>query len=115
MTLHKMMNQLGRGMSLSNTYLNYMRVLSKEEVEGIKKIHEKREKEMIKKLAELEHEQWCFWSKDIASTGLNDLRLERWKKLWIPYNELPEEMKREDRLWAERVLKVFRRERNERI
>ena len=32
-------------------------------------------------------------------------RLERWESLWIPYEELSEEMKESDRVYAERVLK----------
>jgi hypothetical protein len=64
-------------------------------------------KNLIEDLAELEHEQWIFWSKDIASKEkLSPERLERWKKLWIPYKDLTEEQKEQDRVWARKVLEV---------
>lgn len=62
----------------------------------------------IERLAALEHEQWVKWSKDIASKEkLSPERLERWKALWIPYNELSEEMREHDRKWARRVLIII--------
>ena len=88
------------------------------------------EKGLLERLAELAHEQWVEWSKSIAESiqrlidlnrtgGLNidavrlltnELgRLERWEKLWIPYNELSEEMKEEDRKYARKVLKELQK------
>ena len=63
---------------------------------------------LIEKLAYLEHEQWMAWSKDIASKELlTNKRLERWKKLWVPFYELSEEMKEKDRAWAKKVLEIL--------
>lgn len=60
---------------------------------------------LLEKLAELEHEQWIAWSKDIASKEkLSPERLKRWKSLWVPYKELSEEMKEFDREWARKVI-----------
>lgn len=60
--------------------------------------------EMVKELAELEHEQWVSWSKSIAKTeNLSALRVERWRKLWKPYSQLSEEEKEQDRKWARKV------------
>ncbi len=58
-------------------------------------------------LAELEHEQWIAWSKDIASTEIiTPARIERWRALWKPYSELTEKEKDMDREWADRVLEI---------
>lgn len=34
-------------------------------------------------------------------------KLERWESLWIPYEELSEEMKEEDRTYARKILKLI--------
>jgi hypothetical protein len=66
------------------------------------------DKNLLEALAELEHEQWIFWSRNIADTEtITEQRLERWKKLWIPYQQLTEEQKAADRLWAGKVLKII--------
>ena len=63
--------------------------------------------DLIEKLAELEHEQWIYWSKNIAETEqIASNRLERWKNLWCPYSELTEEQKEQDREWARKVLQI---------
>jgi hypothetical protein len=54
-------------------------------------------------LAELEHEQWIKWSQAIAPE-VSQERQERWAKLWIPYPELTEEQKDQDRVWADKSL-----------
>lgn len=59
----------------------------------------------LDRLAEIEHEQWMEWSKAVASE-VSDKRRARWEKLWVPYSELSEEMKEEDRKYARKVLKV---------
>ena len=56
-------------------------------------------------IAELEHEQWIAWSKNIAETdNISIERAERWAKLWIPYSELTEDQKDQDRIWADKIL-----------
>jgi len=60
---------------------------------------------LLEKLSAIEHEQWIEWSKEISRTEpISDARLNRWKKLWIPYSELPEEMKEHDRKWANKII-----------
>lgn len=62
-------------------------------------------KAKINRLAELEHEQWMEWSKEIASKEkLSKERLTRWKKLWVPYKDLTELEKEADRAWARRLV-----------
>ena len=70
---------------------------------------EPQKNEMNKKiregLAELEHDQWVAWSRSLAiAEDLSPERLERWGKLWIPYAELTEEQKDQDRIWADKQL-----------
>ncbi|TPG88139.1 hypothetical protein EEL32_10270 [Brevibacillus laterosporus] len=63
-------------------------------------------KEIIEKLADLEHEQWIKWSKSVAHEVLPERR-ERWQAYWIPYSDLSEEIKEQDRVWARKVLEVI--------
>lgn len=56
-------------------------------------------------LAALEHEQWMTWSKSLAAAEpLSEERVERWRRLWVPYADLSEQEKDADRVWAEKVL-----------
>ncbi|MGG1445034.1 hypothetical protein ABE354_23880 [Brevibacillus laterosporus] len=63
-------------------------------------------KEIIEKLAELEHEQWIKWSQSVAPE-VSPERRERWQTYWIPYSDLSEEVKEQDRVWARKVLEVI--------
>lgn len=82
---------------------------------------------MREKLAKLEHEQWEFWTKAIASelAEIRDLlrsrqnmkavvkinkRLDLWNEEWIPYDNLSEEVKDSDRVWADKVLELIEKE-----
>jgi hypothetical protein len=57
------------------------------------------------RLASLEHLQWMAWASSILdSEPISDERRARWKALFVPYDELPEDMKEEDRKWARAVL-----------
>lgn len=63
---------------------------------------------LVDELAELEHKQWMEWSQNLAaSEKLSKERIERWKKLWIPYQELSEQSKEQDRVWARRAIRIF--------
>jgi len=67
------------------------------------------EKPLLEKLAELEHEQWVKWSKNLADTeNISENRLFRWKKLWVQYWALTEKDKEKDRIWARKVLKLLK-------
>lgn len=68
---------------------------------------EKFDKELVEALADLEHIQWMEWSKSIASREkLSPERMARWEKLWVPYSELSEESKEQDRVWARKVIAI---------
>ncbi len=60
----------------------------------------------IERLAEAEHEQWMRWAKALLERepGISQVRRERWSKLFVPYAELPEESKEQDRKEARRAL-----------
>jgi hypothetical protein len=49
------------------------------------------------------------WSKSVADE-VSDERRKRWEKLWIPYSELTDEMKEEDRKFARKVLDKIEKE-----
>ena len=66
------------------------------------------ETQPLEDIAELEHEKWVEWSKNIASREkLSPERLERWQKLWIPYCQLTETEKEQDRVWARKVMQAI--------
>lgn len=64
-----------------------------------------RVKSLREKFAELEHDQWIVWSKNIAETeNITSERLVRWQVLWKPYHTLTEAQKDQDREWADKIL-----------
>ncbi len=63
--------------------------------------------ELLEKLSDIEHQQWMEWSKSVAPE-VSEERRKRWEKLWIPYADLSEEMKEEDRKYARKVLEAFK-------
>jgi hypothetical protein len=62
---------------------------------------------LIERLAELEHEQWVYWSKGVAAEVSKERR-RRWQSLWVPYDQLAENVKEEDRIWARKVVDLLR-------
>lgn len=63
---------------------------------------------VLEKMAALEHEQWVAWSMSVADTEtISGDRLERWKRLWIPYEELSEKWKEQDRRWARKAIRIM--------
>ena len=74
----------------------------------IRSLTEEQKAELVEKLADLEHEQWMKWSDDISKKEkLTEERYWRWRRLWVPYEELTEEQKDQDRVWARKVLQLF--------
>jgi len=72
------------------------------------------EKELIdlrEQLSSLEHDQWIYWSKGIANVVDIDISSEvrnRWKKYWIPYEDLSEDEKETDRQFADEVIELLK-------
>lgn len=64
--------------------------------------------ELLEELAKIEHDQWIEWSKAIQSEVSEDRR-NRWKKYWVDYDELSEDVKEQDRVYARKVLDVVKK------
>lgn len=84
--------------------------------------------ELLEELSNLEHEQWCDWSKSVANDmqkliDLIDLdkldkkdlefvesqkqRLNRWESYWVDYEDLSDDVKQQDRDYAEKAIIIF--------
>jgi hypothetical protein len=61
---------------------------------------------LLERLAELEHKQWMAWSQAVAAE-VSAERRRRWQECWVPYEQLPDEVKEQDRLWARQVLALL--------
>lgn len=66
---------------------------------------------LIEELAEIEHDQWWSWTKELEKIHRTDPAwqyiFEQWSKSWIPYCQLSEGQKDMDRVWARKVIEVF--------
>ena len=64
----------------------------------------------LEALADLEHEQWMEWAKALLKSepGISEARRKRWEKLFVPYSELSEESKEQDRVYARKVLDIIK-------
>ncbi len=59
-------------------------------------------------IAERIHLEWCDWSLSISEKEtLSPERLERWKQHWVEFAELPEDVKEQDRVWADELIKYL--------
>jgi hypothetical protein len=83
--------------------------------------------EILEKLSEQSHIAWEHWSKTVSkqlrevlsllenpegsdleqSRKILQNRLDRWEKNWVPYSELSEEVKDQDREWAEKMIDLI--------
>ena len=62
-------------------------------------------KQLIEWLADLEHQQWIAWIKNIVdSEKISEDRMVRWAGLLKDYKKLTEEQKEQDREWAEKII-----------
>ena len=59
----------------------------------------------LEQLASAVHDIWIDWAKHISRRVSQTWR-DRWKKLYVPYEELPEDEKEKDREQAEKILDV---------
>ncbi len=63
---------------------------------------------VLERLAALEHDQWVTWAQEILNNeNISGDRGDRWAKFFIPYEDLPEEVKEHDRVLARKVLEVI--------
>lgn len=51
----------------------------------------------------LAHRLWTHWSKHIAEEeNISEERIQRWEKLWVPFDDLPSGAKETDRRLVQR-------------
>ena len=82
-------------------YLNKMKLIISEDYEN----------QLIEKLADLEHNQWWEWSRELSrKEKLSKERLDRWDKLWTFYKFLSEKLKEQDRIYARKVVDILKEE-----
>lgn len=68
------------------------------------------DKDLLEKLAELEHEQWMTWAKKILETENISIETRtRWAKYFVPYSELSEEVKELDLSFAQKSFNIFKK------
>ncbi len=69
----------------------------------------KEELDLLETLAELEHQQWMNWAKQIMQKEkLSQETTKRWKNYFIPYKDLPEDIKELDRNYARKVISALK-------
>lgn len=61
---------------------------------------------LVEKLAQVSHEQWVRWAKQIQDE-VSPERRARWQQFFVAYEELPEEVKEVDRVYAQDFLDVL--------
>ncbi|MFW6247355.1 MAG: RyR domain-containing protein [bacterium] len=67
---------------------------------------ENKKEELLEILSELEHIQWMDWANNLMKNeNISEDRKRRWNKYCVPYNELSEEVKEYDRVYARKILK----------
>lgn len=65
-------------------------------------------KELLEKLADLEHQQWMEWASTLMRyESLTKDRVDRWNTLMIPYSKLSESQKEHDRKWARKIIPII--------
>jgi hypothetical protein len=64
-------------------------------------------RELIEALAAIEHEQWLHWSRATASDVSAATRA-KWQTSWVKYDEMPDNLKEVDRVWARKVVGLLR-------
>jgi hypothetical protein len=68
-----------------------------------------RKRSLLEDLAALEHHQWWMWADDLLRSGepISEARRARWQGFFVPYEQLPEDIKDRDRSWAQAVLAIL--------
>lgn len=70
-------------------------------------------KELREALASIEHDQWRTWARHLlyhtnGEPNLTEKRKKRWSELInTEYEDLPEEWKEHDRVWADQILEIL--------
>lgn len=66
--------------------------------------------EAIEVLSKIEHDQWMGWAKALLKDGqVSEERAKRWKKLFVPYDELTNKSKDDDRVYAKKAYAALKK------
>lgn len=65
------------------------------------------DQKLIEALAAIEHEQWVHWSRATAADVPVAMQ-QKWRRSWVKYAELPDDLKEADRIWARKVASLLR-------
>ncbi|MCL6442538.1 MAG: ParB/RepB/Spo0J family partition protein [Alicyclobacillus sp.] len=60
-------------------------------------------RDLLERVSAMVHEQWWDWAKKIAPE-IDPAHAAAWEKLFVPYEELPEQEKEKDRVFARRMI-----------
>ena len=72
------------------------------------KISKEKKQKLLEQLAKLEHERWMKWAKYVLENEtISEETRKRWEKDFAPYEQLPEEVKERDRVFARKNLNIF--------
>jgi hypothetical protein len=67
------------------------------------------EKELIEKLASIDHDMWMGWARDILSEEvISTVRVQRWAKNLVPYDQLSEKEKEKNRFYARKIVRILK-------
>jgi hypothetical protein len=63
--------------------------------------------DLVEALAKIEHDQWMHWSQAVSAHVPETIRA-KWQGSWVDYNQLTDEVKEADRVWARKVVTLLR-------
>lgn len=69
-----------------------------------------KEKQLLHDLSFLEHRQWMLWAQTVLETEKisNETRI-RWKSYMVPYDQLPEDVQKKDRVFAQETVNLLKK------
>lgn len=78
-------------------------------VSVIREHERQRHRQVLETLAADAHERWMRWAKTLLENepGISEARRARWQKVFVPYDDLPETIKEQDRKEARLALKAL--------
>ena len=90
------------GYALRESFVEFALRLLDEHKALLDRLHQAEALLDLERLAALEHEQWNYWTQAVAPE-VSEERRTRWESYWVPYEQLTEEVKEYDRVWARKV------------
>jgi len=65
------------------------------------------EKDLLEEISKLIHDEWIEWARNVEHE-ISDERKARWETVYCEYEDLSEEMKDKDRVYAKKVLAMLK-------